>query len=64
MPKHGEVEYEHWLKHKDIYGPISSLTILGQTIVIINDGQIALELLRDKAATTAGRPHSEFASKL
>jgi len=64
MPKPGEIEYQHWLKHKDVYGPISSLTILGQTIVIINDGQIALELLRDKAATTAGRPHSEFASKL
>jgi hypothetical protein len=64
MPKPGEREYEHWLKHKDIYGPISSVTVLGQTVIIISDAQIALELLRDKAATTAGRPTMAFASDL
>lgn len=30
-------EYLHWLAHKDRYGPISSVKVLGQTMVIIHD---------------------------
>lgn len=64
LPKSGEgLEAHHWLKHKDEYGPISSVTVLGQTIVIINDAQIALELLRDRAQHSA-RPHMVFASDM
>lgn len=64
LPKPGGgLEAHHWLKHKDEYGPISSVTVLGQTIVIINDAQIALELLRDRAQHQA-RPHMVFASDM
>lgn len=64
LPKPGGgLEAHHWLKHKDAYGPISSVTVLGQTIVIVNDAQIALELLRDRAQHQA-RPHMIFASDM
>lgn len=64
LPKPGgELEAYHWLKHKDKYGPISSVTVLGQTIIIINDAQMALELLRDRAQHS-GRPHMVFASDM
>lgn len=64
LPKpNGGLEAHHWLKHKDEYGPISSVTVLGQTIVIINDAKIALEVLRDRAQHQA-RPHMVFASDM
>jgi hypothetical protein len=56
LPKHGALEWHHWLTHKDLYGPISSITVLGQTFVILNDADITLELLRDRAVVNSGRP--------
>ena len=64
LPKPGMLECHHWLKHKDLYGPISSITVLGQTFVIINDAQIALELLRDRSAIHSGRPYMVFSSDM
>lgn len=64
LPKPGVLECHHWLEHKDLYGPISSITVLGQTFVIINDAQIALELLRDRSAIHSARPHMVFASDM
>lgn len=64
LPEPGMLECHHWLKHKDLYGPISSITVLGQTFVIINDAQIALELLRDRAAKHSARPHMVFSSDM
>jgi hypothetical protein len=64
LPKPGMLECHHWLKHKDLYGPISSVTVLGQTFVIINDAQIALELLRDRSAIHSARPHMVFSSEM
>lgn len=60
MPKPGVLECHHWLQHKELYGPISSVTVLGQTFVIINDPQIAFELLRDRAAIHSSRPSLVF----
>ncbi|KAF2124167.1 cytochrome P450 [Dothidotthia symphoricarpi CBS 119687] len=60
MPPPGTLECHHWLKHKDIYGPISSVTILGTTFVIINDAQMAFELLSNRSATHSSRPHQVF----
>src|SRR4051794_23138567 len=60
MPKPGILECHHWLKHKDLYGPISSVTVLGQTFVIINDPAIAFELLRDRSAIHSSRPSQVF----
>jgi hypothetical protein len=56
LPPPGSVEFSHWLQHKDMYGPISSLTVLGQTIVIIHDKSLAVELLEKRAAIHSGRP--------
>lgn len=64
LPEPGMLECHHWLKHKDLYGPISSITVLGQTFVIINDAQIALELLRDRSAIHSARPHMVFSSDM
>ncbi|KAJ4296417.1 hypothetical protein N0V90_006462 [Kalmusia sp. IMI 367209] len=64
LPKPGMLECHHWLEHKDVYGPISSITVLGQTFVIINDAQIALELLRDRATIHSARPHMVFSSDM
>lgn len=64
LPQPGETEWHHWLKHKDLYGPVSSITVLGQTFVIINDAKIALELLRDRPAAHADRPYMPFCSDM
>lgn len=64
MPKPGVLECHHWLQHKDLYGPISSVTAMGQTIVIINDAVMALELLRDRSAIYSSRPSLVFAGDM
>ncbi|CAA9964040.1 CypX Cytochrome P450 [Pyrenophora teres f. maculata] len=64
MPKPGMLECHHWLQHKDLYGPISSVTVLGQTFVIINDPAIAFELLRDRSAIHSSRPSQVFSGQM
>jgi hypothetical protein len=64
MPKPGMLECHHWLQHKDLYGPISSVTVLGQTFVIINDPDIAFELLRDRSAIHSSRPSQVFSGDM
>jgi hypothetical protein len=64
MPQPGILECHHWLKHKDLYGPISSVTALGQTFVIINDPDIAFELLRDRSAIHSSRPTQVFSGDM
>ncbi|KAF1978184.1 cytochrome P450 [Bimuria novae-zelandiae CBS 107.79] len=64
MPKPGILECHHWLEHKDLYGPISSVTVLGQTFVIINDAQIAFELMRGRSAIHSSRPGQIFSGQM
>jgi hypothetical protein len=64
LPKPGMLECHHWLHHKSIYGPISSVTVLGQTFVIINDPEIAFELLRDRSAIHSSRPSQVFSGDM
>lgn len=45
-------------------GPISSVTVLGQTIVIINDAKLAFELLEKRSAKHSSRPKQVFAGEL
>ncbi|KXH30348.1 hypothetical protein CSAL01_11130 [Colletotrichum salicis] len=61
LPPSGTPEYEHWLKFKDIYGPISSINILGQRIIILHDRQDAHDLLVKSSTKTSGRPYMRFA---
>jgi hypothetical protein len=53
-------EYQHWLEHKERYGPLSSVTVLGQTIVIIHDKRVAFELMEKRASKYSGRPNLKF----
>lgn len=56
----GEPEYQHWLSFKDKYGPISSITVLGQTIVIVHDQGAITELLEKASLKTSNRPQFDF----
>lgn len=64
FPPDGTPEFQHWLKHKDEYGPISSVTVMGMTLVIIHDKKMAHDLLEQNALKTSGRPEMTFANKL
>ncbi|KAJ4005762.1 hypothetical protein NW752_011090 [Fusarium irregulare] len=64
LPPPGVVEAFHWLKHKDIYGPISSVTVMGQTIVIINDAKLAFDLLNKRSVKHSSRPTQVFAGEM
>ncbi|KAG5723816.1 O-methylsterigmatocystin oxidoreductase [Termitomyces sp. T112] len=61
MPK--EYEWEHWAKHKDLYGPISTVNILSTRLVIINNLQTAIDLLEIKSAIYSNRPTFRFAGE-
>ncbi|KAL1952731.1 hypothetical protein VTO42DRAFT_4409 [Malbranchea cinnamomea] len=63
-PNDGTPEYQHWLQHKDQYGGISSVTVLGMTLVIIHDKKAAHELLETMSSKTSGRPTNIMANKL
>lgn len=47
-----------------LIGPISSVTILGQTIVIVNDVDTAVELLEKRSAKYSSRPKQIFAGEM
>ncbi|KAJ5925569.1 hypothetical protein N7454_008208 [Penicillium verhagenii] len=64
LPPPGVQDWMHWLKHKELYGPISSVTVMGQTLIIINDTKIASDLLRKRASLYSSRPNMAFASEL
>src|SRR5579871_2792544 len=64
LPPAGEQEWQHWLKHKEAYGPISSVTVFGQTLVIINDFSMAVELLEKRSALHSSRPRMIFCSEM
>ncbi|KAJ5808623.1 hypothetical protein N7474_009892 [Penicillium riverlandense] len=72
LPPRGAQDWMHWLKHKDLYGrvaksairPISSITVMGQTIVIVNDARIATELLSKRSALYSSRANLVFASEM
>ncbi|KAI0430659.1 cytochrome protein [Xylaria sp. FL1042] len=61
LPAGGERECEHWLRHKDTYGPISSITALGQTIVILHSPKLAWELFEKRSSKYSTRPTFVFA---
>jgi hypothetical protein len=61
LPPKGEPEFQHWLKHNERYGPISSVHIMGQTVIIIHGRDAAWYLLQKCSKSTSSRPHLEFA---
>ncbi|RDA92724.1 hypothetical protein CP533_1427 [Ophiocordyceps camponoti-saundersi (nom. inval.)] len=62
LPPANMPEYRHWLKHREAYGPISSVSIMGQTLILIHDKQATIDLLEKKSTMTAGRPTPVFAT--
>ncbi|KAF4982478.1 hypothetical protein FZEAL_1903 [Fusarium zealandicum] len=64
LPSGDVPEYKHWIKFKETYGPISSITVLGSTLVQVHDVQAARELLDHKSTKTSSRPSSDFAIDL
>ncbi|KAI0849538.1 O-methylsterigmatocystin oxidoreductase [Daldinia vernicosa] len=64
LPPKGVPEFQHWLKHRETYGPISSITIMGQTLVICHDKQAAHDLMEKRSKLCSGRPKTEFANNL
>ncbi|RAK95668.1 cytochrome P450 [Aspergillus ibericus CBS 121593] len=61
LPPPGSKDWEHWATHKELYGPISSVTVFGQTIIILNDPEMALELLEKRSALHSSRPQLPIA---
>ncbi|KAI1437328.1 cytochrome protein [Xylaria sp. CBS 124048] len=61
LPPPGQRECDHWIKHKDLYGPISSVTVLGTTIVIVQSPELAIELLEKRSLNYSSRPKFTFA---
>lgn len=64
FPPDDTPEHLHWLKHKDLYGPISSVTVMGMTMVIVHDKKMAHDLLDQVASKTSGRPMMVMANTL
>ncbi|KAK4869373.1 hypothetical protein LT330_006373 [Penicillium expansum] len=64
LPSSGTQEWMHWLKHKDLYGPISSVTVLGKTPIIVNDRDLAFQILEKNSIKHSSRPHLIFAGEL
>ena len=64
FPPNGTPEHLHWLKHKDAYGPISAVTVMGMTLILVHDKKIAHDLLEQSSSKTSGRPSMMMANKL
>ena len=64
LPPPRSPEFKHWLKHKDAYGPVSSITVMGQTIVLIHDAQVAFELMEKRSSIYSSRPVMFFVAKM
>lgn len=45
-------------------GPLSSVSVLGQRLVIINDADLAFELLEKRSAKHSSRPKQVFAGEM
>ncbi|KAK2000491.1 cytochrome P450 [Colletotrichum falcatum] len=61
LPEPGKAEYQHWVKFKDAYGPLSSVTVAGQTLVLVHDEEAVFHLLERSSLKTSNRPTQPFA---
>ncbi|ETN36464.1 uncharacterized protein HMPREF1541_08742 [Cyphellophora europaea CBS 101466] len=62
LPNKQSFGEEYWTKHRKLYGPISSMTVFGTTFIVLNDLQIATELMDKRSAKYSGRPSFPMAS--
>lgn len=45
-------------------GPLSSITVLGQTMVIVNDAQCAFDLMEKRSSLHSSRPRMIFGGEM
>ncbi|KAI0204333.1 cytochrome P450, partial [Astrocystis sublimbata] len=64
LPPSGAREWEHWIKHKELYGPISSLTVLGTTIILLHTHELASELFEKRSAKYSSRARLVFGGEM
>ncbi|KAI3326720.1 cytochrome P450 oxidoreductase OrdA-like protein [Xylariaceae sp. AK1471] len=65
LPTAGVQEWKHWLKHKDLYGwPISSVTALGTTIIVLHSPELAFELFEKKSSIYSSRARFVFGGEM
>ena len=64
LPPAGKPEWQHWMKHKELYGPISNISVLGQTIIIISDYKTAFDLLDKRNVNYSDRPVLNFCGEM
>lgn len=64
LPPPGTLEWPHWQTHKEKYGSITSVSVLGQHFVILHDRQVIVDLLETRAMKSASRPKLVFAGDM
>ncbi|RAL15237.1 cytochrome P450 [Aspergillus homomorphus CBS 101889] len=64
LPRKGQAEHLHWLRLSELYGPISSVTVMGQTFVVLNDVNLAFEMLEKRGAIYSSRPRQVFCGEM
>lgn len=64
LPPSDKLAHLHWLRLKDTCGSISSIRVLGTTLVILHDPEAASELLNQQSLKTSSRPILAFAGEL
>ncbi|KAM0319659.1 hypothetical protein ACHAPQ_010255 [Fusarium lateritium] len=64
MPNGIIPEYQHWIKFKDLYGPISHVSSFGQSLIILHDRDAANEILEKSSTKTSGRPQFIFGNEM
>ncbi|KAG5800528.1 hypothetical protein H9Q69_000415 [Fusarium xylarioides] len=64
MPDGTIPEYQHWIKFKDLYGSISHVSILGQSLIILHDRDAANAILEKTSTKTSGRPQFIFGNEM
>ncbi len=59
VPK--DYNWRHWAKYKELYGPISSISVMGQNFIILNNQQSSIDLLDKRSLNYSDRPAHQFA---
>ncbi|TFA97527.1 O-methylsterigmatocystin oxidoreductase [Trichoderma ghanense] len=62
LPPKDVPDHVHWKSITDKYGPVASVTLLGQPMIFIADRDAAQEILEKKSAVSSGRPIMPFAN--
>ncbi|EME50310.1 hypothetical protein DOTSEDRAFT_59413 [Dothistroma septosporum NZE10] len=64
MPPQDGRNWEHYAKHNELYGPITSLNAFGTTIILLHDLALTQELLEKKAVIASNRPRPFFLTQM